>query len=95
MDGGLTDNLGLTGILLERLSASQPYEPLTEREAVKMKRLLFIVVDAGRPPGGDWAKNVSTGATDLIQAVADTAVDANIRNTYEAFSSHMRTGTAS
>ena len=90
MDGGLTDNLGLTGILLERLSASQPYEPLTEREAVKMKRLLFIVVDAGRPPGGDWAKNVSTGATDLIQAVADTAVDANIRNTYEAFSSHMR-----
>jgi NTE family protein len=90
MDGGLTDNLGLTGILLERLSAGQPYEPLTEREAVKMKRLLFVVVDAGRPPGGDWGKNVSTGATDLIQAVADTAVDANIRNTYEAFASHLR-----
>ena len=90
MDGGLTDNLGLTGILLERLSASQPYEPLTEREAVKMKRLLFIIVDAGRPPGGDWAKNVATGASDLIQAVADTAVDANIRNTYDTFSNNMR-----
>jgi NTE family protein len=90
MDGGLTDNLGLTGILLERLSASQPYDPLSEREAVKMKRLLFIVVDAGRPPGGDWAKDVKTGATDLIQAVADTAVDANVRNTYEAFSSQLR-----
>jgi NTE family protein len=90
MDGGLTDNLGLTGILLERLSASQPYEPLTEREAVKMRRLLFVVVDAGRPPGGDWAKNVSTGATDLIQAVADTAVDANVRNTYDTFSNHLR-----
>lgn len=90
MDGGLTDNLGLTGMLLERLTANQPYEPLTEREAVKMKRLLFVVVDAGRPPGGDWAKSATTGASDLIQAVADTAVDANIRNTYEAFASHLR-----
>jgi NTE family protein len=90
MDGGLTDNLGLTGVLLERLSADHIYEPFSEREAVKMKRLLFVVVDAGRPPGGDWSKNVSTGATDLIQAVADTAVDANIRNTYEAFASHLR-----
>lgn len=90
MDGGLTDNLGLTGILLERLTADQPYQPLTEREAVKMKRMLFVVVDAGRPPGGDWAKNVSTGATDLIQAVADTAVDANVRNTYEAFGQQLR-----
>ncbi len=90
MDGGLTDNLGLTGILLERLGASEPYQPLTEREAVKMKRLLFIIVDAGRPPGGDWAKKVSTGATDLIQAVADTAVDANVRNTYEAFAGNLR-----
>ena len=90
MDGGLTDNLGLTGMLLERLTASQPYDPLSEREAVKMKRLLFIIVDAGRPPGGDWAKDVSTGASDLIQAVADTAVDANVRNTYEAFSANLR-----
>ena len=90
MDGGLTDNLGLTGILLERLTAGQPYDPLSEREAVKMKRLLFIIVDAGRPPGGDWAKDVSTGASDLIQAVADTAVDANVRNTYEAFSANLR-----
>lgn len=90
MDGGLTDNLGLTGVLLERLSASHPYEPFTEREAVKMRRMLFIVVDAGRPPGGDWAKDVNTGATDLIQAVADTAVDANIRNTYETFANHLR-----
>jgi len=90
MDGGLTDNLGLTGILVERLGASHPYEPLSEREAVKMRRLLFIVVDAGRPPGGDWAKNVSTGASDLIQAVADTAVDANVRNTYDTFANHLR-----
>ncbi len=90
LDGGLTDNLGLTGLLIERLGASQPYEPMSEREAVKMKRLLFVVVDAGRPPGGDWAKNVKTNASDLIQAVADTAVDANVRNTYDTFAAQLR-----
>jgi NTE family protein len=91
LDGGLTDNLGLTGLMIERLGASQPYEPMSEREAVKMKRLLFVVVDAGRPPGGDWAKNVKTNASDVIQAVADTAVDANVRNTYDTFAAHLKT----
>ncbi len=91
LDGGLTDNLGLSGLLIERLGATTPYEPMTEREAVRMKRLLFIVVDAGRPPGGAWAKSVSTDASDLIQAVADTAVDSNVRATYDTFAAQLRT----
>jgi NTE family protein len=90
LDGGLTDNLGLTGVLIERLAANAPYQPLTEEQAVRMRRLLFIVVDAGRPPGGDWAKEVNTDASDLIQAVADTAVDANVRNTYDSFAAQLR-----
>ncbi len=90
LDGGLTDNLGLTGILIERLAASQPYQPMTEVQAVRMRRMLFIVVDAGRPPGGDWAKQVKTDASDLIQAIADTAVDANIRNSYDTFAAQLK-----
>ncbi len=90
LDGGLTDNLGLSGLLIERLGATAPYEPMTEREAVRMKRLLFVVVDAGRPPGGAWAKRVSTDASELIQAVADTAVDANVRATYDTFAAQLR-----
>lgn len=90
LDGGLTDNLGLTGLMIERLAARKPYEPMTEAQAVRLRRMLFIVVDAGRPPGGDWAKQVKTDASDLIQAVADTAVDANIRNTYDNFASQIR-----
>lgn len=91
LDGGLTDNLGLTGLLVERLKANQPYEPMTEGQAVRLRRLLFVVVDAGRPPGGDMAKEVGTDASDLIQAVADTAVDANMRNTYDAFATALKT----
>ena len=90
LDGGLTDNLGLTGIQIELLGASKPYEPMTEEQAVRMRRMLFVVVDAGRPPGGDWAKQVKTDASDVIQAVADTAVDANIRNSYDSFASRLR-----
>ena len=48
------------------------------------------MVDAGRPPGGDLAKNAdSPEIMDLIQAVSDTAVDANVRAAYDAFLSEM------
>jgi NTE family protein len=47
-------------------------------------------VDAGRPPGGDLAKSAeSPEIMDLIQAVSDTAVDANVRAAYDAFAGEM------
>ena len=90
LDGGMTDNLGLSGLLLELAASTKPYEPLTPRQAVNLKRFLFVVVDAGRPPGGDLAKDAeSPEIMDLIQAVSDTAVDANVRAAYDAFVSEM------
>ena len=90
LDGGMTDNLGLSGLLLELAAATKPYEPLTPRQAVSLKRFLFVVVDAGRPPGGDLAKNAeSPEIMDLIQAVSDTAVDANVRAAYDAFAGEL------
>ncbi|MGA7325990.1 MAG: patatin-like phospholipase family protein [Rhodomicrobium sp.] len=90
LDGGMTDNLGLSGFVLELGAATKPYEPLTPRQAVNLKRFLFIVVDAGRPPGGDLAKDAdSPELLDLIQAVSDTAVDANVRAAYDAFVAEM------
>jgi NTE family protein len=90
LDGGMTDNLGLSGFLLELAAATKPYEPLTPRQAVNLKRFLFVVVDAGRPPGGDLAKSAEAPEImDLIQAVSDTAVDANVRAAYDAFVAEM------
>src|SRR5690606_9526667 len=43
LDGGMTDNLGLSGFLLDLAAATKPYEPLTPAQAVKLKRFLFIV----------------------------------------------------
>src|SRR5262249_13829361 len=90
LDGGMTDNLGLSGFLLELAAATKPYEPLTPAEVVNLRRFMFIVVDAGRPPGGDLAKSVNAPEiADLIQAVSDTAVDANVRAAYDAFVTEM------
>jgi NTE family protein len=90
LDGGMTDNLGLSGFLLDLAASTKPYEPLTPEQVVKLKRFLFVVVDAGRPPGGDWAKNPQgPHLTDLIQAVSDTAVDANVRAAYDSFAVEM------
>ncbi|MGO9487080.1 MAG: patatin-like phospholipase family protein, partial [Rhodomicrobium sp.] len=90
LDGGMTDNLGLSGLLLELAAATKPYEPLTPRQAVNLKRFLFVVVDAGRPPGGNLAKDAdSPEIMELIEAVSDTAVDANVRAAYDAFLTEM------
>jgi NTE family protein len=45
LDGGLVDNYGLSGFTIARLSASTPYAPLTARQATKIRRVLFLVID--------------------------------------------------
>jgi len=87
LDGGLTDNLGLSGLVLARLAAKKPYEPLTPAEAIGLRRMLFVIVDSGRPPAGDWTETVEgPDAEALILAVSDTAIAANVRGSYDYFS---------
>jgi NTE family protein len=87
LDGGLVDNFGLTGFSIGLLAAQHPYEPMTERQAVRVKRIMFVVADAGRGVSGDFAQTVEgpTG-TQLVSAVADTAIDSSTRLSYAAFS---------
>lgn len=91
LDGGLVDNYGLSGITIARASSGTPYGPLRPQEAINLRRLLFLVVDAGRGPQGDWSRTLEgpTGAT-LVSAVVDTIVDANTRSSYAAFEATMQ-----
>ena len=52
LDGGLVDNYGLAAFTIARLVADTPYESLKPEEGVKLRRLLFLMVDAGRAPSG-------------------------------------------
>jgi NTE family protein len=44
---------------------------------VRVRRILFLVVDAGR----GWANSLEgPSGTDLVAAAADTAIDASVRS---------------
>lgn len=86
LDGGLVDNFGVSGFTIARETSDTPYGPLTPQQAVKIRRAMFMVVDAGRAPSGDWVKTVAgPGGAELIGAASDTAIDASVRASYTAF----------
>ncbi len=90
MDGGLVDNYGLAAFTIARLVATTPYGPLEPEEGVKLRRLLFLVVDAGRAPSGAWAQTVEgPSGINLITAASDTATESGAVGSYSAFEETM------
>jgi NTE family protein len=85
-DGGVTDNFGLQGIALARSIGTAAYAPLTPERAVQMRRALFLVVNSGRGPAGDWPMQQSgpDGLTTMV-ALADTATAMSTRAGYDYF----------
>ena len=84
LDGGLTDNWGLAGFNVQLAAAQEPYRPLTRADAITVETFQFIVVDAGRNVAGDWSKTLEgPNAQELLDAVADTAVDSAVKASYE------------
>jgi NTE family protein len=90
LDGGLVDNFGLAGFTIARLASSSPFGPLAPQEAVKLRRFLFLVVDSGRDPSGNWAQTVpGPSGVDLIMATSDTATESGAIGSYSAFDATM------
>ncbi|MFZ3322481.1 MAG: patatin-like phospholipase family protein [Usitatibacter sp.] len=85
-DGGLTDNYGVSLLTNARIIYGTPYAPMTAPDAVRIRRLLVIVVDASRGPSGDWI-NQEEGPVglDLALSAADAAVDSAARLAADAF----------
>ena len=90
LDGGLTDNIGITGFALERAAADTPHGPLSPEEAVKLDRLLYIVADAGRERAPTWgASPQGPGLPDLLAAVSDTSITSSTREGFDALELEM------
>ena len=90
-DGGMVDNYGLSGITIMRAASLTPYGPLRPEEAVDLRRLLFLVVDAGRGPAGRWDQTLEgPSGKELVGAVFDAIIDANSRSSYAAFAATMQ-----
>ena len=92
VDGGVTDNLGLISILQSRVLLDTPYGPINEYDAATMRRLLFVVVDAGQGPSGDWGREMAgPSGVDIATAAVDTAIESTMRMSYAYFVPMMRT----
>lgn len=90
LDGGLADNFGLSGFTVARESSQTPYGPLTREQAIKLRRVLFLIVDAGRPPQGNWAQSLEgPSGAELVAAVADSALDMSVNASYTLFEKTM------
>lgn len=91
VDGGVTDNLGLVSILQSRVLLDTPYGPISEHDAANLRRLLFIVVDAGQGPSADWGREVAgPSGVDIATAAVDTAIESTMRMSYAYFVPMMR-----
>lgn len=45
-DGGMTDFYGISGFIASRASSPTPFGPMTPEQAVRVRRILFLTVDA-------------------------------------------------
>ena len=91
LDGGITDNFGTTGLAVERARAQVPYAPLTAEEAVKLKRMLFLVANAGVEEDYDWTQQVSgPGGVNLAISIATSAMSAASRSGYDSMRGELR-----
>jgi predicted acylesterase/phospholipase RssA len=96
LDGGLIDNFGLSGFTIARESSDTPYGPLTPQQAVKIRRAMFLVVDAKAGISGDWVHTVEgPNGIELIRAAVDTTMTASVRASYVAFERTMNDWQAS
>ncbi len=85
-DGGITDNFGLSGLVIARAAANQPYAPLTPDKAVQLRSIVFVVVNAGQGPTGNWSRTLEgPSGADLVDAVTDTAINSAVRSGFDAF----------
>lgn len=91
LDGGLADNFGLSGFTIARQSSDTPYGPLNPRQAVKMRRAMFMVVDAkGGSTGAEWVQTVpGPGGVELVMAAVSTSIDSTVSTSFTAFQATM------
>lgn len=85
LDGGITDNFGTTGLAIERARARNGYAPMTAEQAVRLKRFLFLVADAGTEKTYRWSQKLrGPGGLNLAMGIAGASMGAASRTGYDA-----------
>ena len=84
LDGAITDNFGTTGLSVARAKSETPFGPLSEEQAVRMKRMLFLVANAGVQSDFRWTqKPGGPGGVQLGLAIANSSMGSATRLGYD------------
>ncbi len=86
VDGGVADNFGLSSLILMRHAATTPFAPLTARDAVRVRRMTFLVINAEQSPSGGWSLTPEgPNGVETLSAAMDGSINLNKRRAYDAF----------
>ncbi|WP_188311882.1 patatin-like phospholipase family protein [Salinarimonas soli] len=91
LDGGITDNFGVHPLAIMRTNRDRGHVPLTAEQGARLKRFLFLVIDSGRGPAGDWSRELKApGVGDLVNALTDAAIVGATYRGYDYLRAVMR-----
>ncbi|MEP2530331.1 patatin-like phospholipase family protein [Shimia sp.] len=80
LDGAVTDNFGTTGLSVARAKSQNDYGPLSAKQAVKMRRMMFLVANAGVQQDYDWTQKIEgPGGVELAMSIANSSMGAATR----------------
>ena len=86
VDGGVLDNLGLTSLSLMRQTAGNAYGPLSARDAVRVRRLTFLVINAEQTRRSTWQTTArGPSGTETAGALFGIAIESPNRSAYDSF----------
>lgn len=89
-DGGVADNFGVSSFVTLNAAGGGAYAPFSPRDAVKLRRLTFVIVNAERPVDGDWAREqAGPDGPELIATALSIAVNAPKRAAADAFAGFL------
>lgn len=84
LDGAITDNFGTTGLTMARAKAQTPHGPLSAEQAVRLRRMLFLVADAGVQQDYSWTrKPTGPGGVQLAMSIANASMSSATRVGYD------------
>ncbi|HVY84634.1 MAG TPA: patatin-like phospholipase family protein [Caulobacterales bacterium] len=90
-DGGVIDNFGVTTFTVMRRVSETPYAPLSQQSAVRLRRMLFLVVNAERTREEQWQLSAAgPNGAQTLRAVTDTQIDLSKRLAYDAYMGAMQ-----
>lgn len=91
-DGGVADNFGVSSLVTLRAAANTPYAPFSARDAVKLRRFTFLIINAERDAEGAWAlKEGGPDGAQLIETALSIAVNAPKRAAADALRDTLQT----